>query len=269
MTTLISWLGVDSRGPASIYLASDSRITWGNAEKWDVGRKIFASKKYPEILAYCGDVLFPSQVLGSIIDQIDNNLLIDENDEQSTKKNKIYNCICDSFNSYPKRRRNEFQILYASRQNSKMKSIFHAMKIAWNSSKGWNLIDLKIPVSSGLIDGIGSGTGSLKEWYNKWQRSDIKGTSRSVFSAFCDSLLSKKDVYSGGAPQLVGIYRKGPAKTFGIVYNNEKFFNGKNINSLINLNKIEWRNNLFERCDGTTLCLLKGAQRQPRPKNIK
>jgi hypothetical protein len=70
MTSLVSWIGVDSLAPASIYLASDSRISWGNRLTWDYSRKLFASRNHPEILGYFGDVLFPSQVLGQLIDLV-------------------------------------------------------------------------------------------------------------------------------------------------------------------------------------------------------
>ena len=44
-----------------IYLASDSRITWGSANRrWDAGRKLFTSDKSSHAFGYCGDVVFPS-----------------------------------------------------------------------------------------------------------------------------------------------------------------------------------------------------------------
>lgn len=56
MTSLVVWTGVDSRAPASIYLASDSRLSWDNGDTWDFGRKVFASHRYPDILGYYGEV---------------------------------------------------------------------------------------------------------------------------------------------------------------------------------------------------------------------
>lgn len=66
MTAFLSWVGVDHRGPASLYLASDSRISWTDNEvrSWDRGRKVFACSRTPDVLGYVGDVLFPSLVLG-------------------------------------------------------------------------------------------------------------------------------------------------------------------------------------------------------------
>ena len=48
MTSLIGWVGVDSRGCASLYLASDGRISWPDGEVWDSGRKLFTSRATPD-----------------------------------------------------------------------------------------------------------------------------------------------------------------------------------------------------------------------------
>ena len=75
MTMLVSWIGIDTHGPTSAYIAADSRISWNMTNKFDFGKKVFASKKYPEILGYAGDVLFPSIVLEQIIELIDADVL--------------------------------------------------------------------------------------------------------------------------------------------------------------------------------------------------
>ncbi|MEP2508894.1 MAG: hypothetical protein ABJH72_06030 [Reichenbachiella sp.] len=63
MTLIISWIGVDDKKDgkeiSSIYIASDSRYTWGKAKRYDYGLKVFGSSKHPEIFGFCGDVLFP------------------------------------------------------------------------------------------------------------------------------------------------------------------------------------------------------------------
>jgi len=68
MTSLVAWVGVD-RKPGSLYLASDSRLTWtvrkGEApvRKWDSGPKVFASRQTADIFRYWGFTEFPSQLL--------------------------------------------------------------------------------------------------------------------------------------------------------------------------------------------------------------
>lgn len=275
MTTVLSWIGVDSRAPASIYLASDSRISWNNKTKWDVGRKLFASKTMPEMFGYCGDVTFPIQILGQIVEQIDNGLLFSIEETYSSKLAKICNIVDDSFHKLPEEQQRSFEILYVTRYKSRMESEFFLAKILLNSHGKIISENISLPNKSGLIVSSGTGNTSLKNWYNNWigdEHKDIEGlnkTSRSVFSAFCDSLGSKDDPFSGGAPQLIGLYRIGSAITFGVIYDGERYINGLPIENSTLLSKVEWRNTLFERCDGQSMLILKGAQKQPRPNTIK
>ncbi|MBN4078950.1 hypothetical protein JYT96_03010 [Gammaproteobacteria bacterium AH-315-C21] len=274
MTTLLSWIGVDSRTPSSIYLASDSRISWGSKSQWDTGRKLFASKTKPEIFGYCGDVIFPIQVLGQLVEQIDNGLFFSENEEFTSKLEKVRRVVDESFSGLPEEQQRSFQILYVSRDGSRMESKFFAGNISLNSEHKIVAENIPNPPESGLIVGKGSGSASLKRWYNTWIESNYKDpdgvsrTSRSVFSAFCDSLESKEDPLSGGAPQLVGLYRIGAAISFGIVHNGERYFNGLPVENATELSGVEWRNSLFERCNGESMELIKGAQKQPRPNTI-
>lgn len=39
MTMLASWIGIDTYGPTSAYIVSDSRISWGKAAAYDHGKK--------------------------------------------------------------------------------------------------------------------------------------------------------------------------------------------------------------------------------------
>ncbi len=71
MTSLAAAVGVDSRGPASLYIITDSRITWTKpSERWDWGRKTFRSLSSPDIFGYCGDAYFVPIALGQILDLI-------------------------------------------------------------------------------------------------------------------------------------------------------------------------------------------------------
>jgi len=118
-----------------------------------------------------------------------------------------------------------------------------------------------LPIMSGLLLATGSGETTLKKFYEKWNNSEIGNTSRNVFGAFCDALKSGGDPRSGGAPQLVGLYREGTAKSFGIIFNNERYLFGLPVNSDAEWEKVEWRNELFERCNAESRTILEGAQR--------
>src|SRR2546425_10390322 len=97
MTLIISWIGVDDKkegkSTSSIYIASDSRYSWGSAGIYDYGIKVFGSTRYPEIFGFCGDVLFPSLVLGQMIPQIDAGIIIDDKDSGETKNRKFVDYI--------------------------------------------------------------------------------------------------------------------------------------------------------------------------------
>lgn len=269
MTSLIAWIAVDSRSPASIYLASDSRISWGNEPFWDYGRKLFASRNYPEILGYVGDVLFPSLVLGQLIDLIDADLLFNAKDLHVDKWLKILTTVQQAFESYPSQKARSFTIIYCTRENSDMASIFHISTLSWDPTKGWiNSQKIDLPKKSGIINVFGSGAKTIKEWHSYWSKTESERTSRSVFSAFCDALKSGQDKGSGGSPQLVGIYRKDAAESFGIIYNNQRYLFGLPVEWSGNLSAVEWRNDLFERCDWQTMKPLEGAQRHSRPRSL-
>lgn len=269
MTSLVSWIGVDSRSPASIYLASDSRISWGDKSHWDCGRKLFASRNYPEILGYFGDVLFPSQVLGQLIDLIDSDLLFNVEDSPDSKWLKISSTVRKSFEGYPDESSHRFSIVYCTREDSGMASIFHMSMLSWEPGEGWTdeqWIDL--PKQSDIIAVFGSGEKAISKWYSYWSGTREKRTSRSVFSAFCDALQSEEDEQSGGAPQLVGIYRKGAAESFGVIFKCQRYLLGLPVDESDSLDAVEWRNSLFERCDWRTMKSLEGAQRHSRPRGL-
>lgn len=274
MTTLFSWTGIDTHGPASIYIASDSRISWGKKATWDAGRKLFASRHFPDIFGYCGSVSFPIQILGQLVEHIDDRLLFNESDSIEIKIEKVRSQIERSLNLMPKLQRGTCQILYASRLGHRMQSIFHASWIKVDHD-GVTVQNIELPEKSGLIAISGSGKVSLKTWYGEWVGKSNQdphqsgSTSRNVFSAFCDSLESRQDPYSGGAPQLVGIYRVGPSKNFGVIHRGKRYLNGTEVTSSKDFNSIEWRNELFERCCGESMEILNNAQRQPKLRGIK
>jgi hypothetical protein len=91
-----------------------------------------------------------------------------------------------------------------------------------------------------------------------------------VFSGLCDAIAGGEDPLTGGAPQLAGIYRTASAEFFGVVWSGARYVMGTPDSlAAVDPRAIEWRNRLFERCDGTTLLLLSGAQRHARPRSLR
>lgn len=265
MTTLIAWVGADSRGHASLYLASDSRITWPGGQRWDMGTKLFSCPGRPEIFGFCGDVVFPTQILPKICQQLEMLDAFSEGASFNEKLNWVSNAIEQALSEYPTAMKVPFQIIYASRVGEGMAATFHVGVVSLTSN-GKLATDLcAVPVESGLIEKAGSGEFSVSDWYSRWQRSDVARTSRAVFGAFCDSLNSSEDPSSGGAPQLLGLYRKGPPRVFGVVWKGKRYRLGRQSPSNDTESNVEWRNCNFERCDPYTLDVIEGAQKQPRP----
>lgn len=270
MTSLAAWIGVDSRVPSSFYLVSDSRINWGQRNiTWDYGRKLFASQRYPDIFGYCGDVLFPSLVLSQIISLMDSGLLFLQVEKPSERFKKISDLIKKSFDELPYNAQNPFTVAYCSRLNEGMASTFEFYTLNWNFKDGWITSQPQLPSHSDLVLSLGSGRNSIEASNLRWQATEVKGTSRSVFSAFCDSLKSGLDPFTGGAPQLVGIYRKEAAKNFGIIFNDQRYLFGLPVEENENLKSVEWRNCLFEISNPETKQRQINAQPQPRPKSLR
>lgn len=257
MTLLVSWIAVDTHGPTSAYMVSDSRISWNNNQKFDYAKKVFASRKYPEIFGYAGDVLFPSIVLSQIVEMIDMNLLFDDKMTSSEKNKVVYEKLQYSFSKYPDvYGDNPIQILHISRDTTfDNYPKFYQYLMKWNKRDGWSKNEIKIPSESGILQVLGSGGNKFRQNYiDRYQQSVNKSTSRNVFHSFIDTLNNIKDKNCGGAPQLVGIYRKPftNGNIFGILFNEKRFFLGMEVPKHSYYDKIEWRNENFELCSGET-----------------
>src|SRR3972149_10433699 len=101
MTSLIAWVSIDQRAPSAFYLASDSRISWGSERaRWDAGRKLFICRQYADVFGYCGDVVFPSLVLGQIADAADAGLLFHNKDDADRRHAKFSTAVKASFGRF-------------------------------------------------------------------------------------------------------------------------------------------------------------------------
>lgn len=269
MTTLIAWISIDQRAPSAFYLASDSRISWRSSRsRWDAGRKLFLCRRFPDIFGYAGDVLFPALVLGQITEAADSFLLFRGDDAALTRHEKFVNAIKSSFSRRHNTTENDFLVLHGARDNSGSKAEFRIWQLSFAArTRGWSDTEIKIPTSkSTQITALGSGAGPLKTHSRSWESSEQGGTSRAIFSAFCDSIRSKSDPCTGGIPQLVGMYHTRMPQAFGIVRERQRYYHGFPLPNDIDADGIEWRDELFQRVDGQTLVVLKGAQRHVRPK---
>ncbi|MBS9526013.1 hypothetical protein KI659_18480 [Litoribacter alkaliphilus] len=266
MTLIVSWIGVDDKEDgkeiASIYISSDSRYTWGNSGKYDYGIKVFGATKHPEIFGFCGDVLFPSIILGQIIPQIDNGILLDNSNNTETKSSKIFSYIKTSLDSYPKNFIGEsFTILHGTR----FEKTFKLFKIVYGADKQLRKEEVLLGNISTKVFSGGSGAKEFDANWQKWksEKHNDHRTSRAVYHCLYKTLKEIKDPQTGGLPQVVGLYRNKNSRLFGIVEDEKKYIFGKESSEDINSSSIEWRNGNFERMNPGTLKIFEDAQRQP------
>lgn len=268
MTVLIAWAGVDARGPASLYLASDSRISWFNGQAWDLGRKLFLTRTKAHILGFYGDVVFPSQVLAQMVDLIDSELIFASDASPSFCIQQIVESVTASLTEYPESASRDFGIVHGMRQGELMECGFHLSTVNFKNRVTGPIQQVEIGHQSDVLVALGSGTSSFRESMDRWTRSDVGGTSRAVFSALADSIRGGQDPNTGGPPQLVVIYRKGPARACGVVWQRKRWVLGKEVGSDVNLRGTKWHNDLFEVVNPVGLTREKTSQPQPRPHSL-
>lgn len=273
MTSLIAWVAVDSVGPSALYFASDSRITWSNRGRWDFCKKIYSSNSEPEIFGFCGDVLFPVLALAQIVSLIDSGCLYHRSDSVSEKFIKIADVIRQIYSTYPDPYSSPFTFIHGVRLGEGNSTKFEVRTISWSKDEGFNVeviptLEKHDKNDPKLVVALGSGTGTIRNTMHSWEQSDVGGTSRAVFSSFCEAVTGGSDIFSGGAPQLSVLHRKGVGKMLGYVSSEATYLSGVAVSDHYNLSHIQFFNSSFEICDPVTRIRKKGAQRQPKPKSL-
>jgi len=283
MTSFIAWVGVDQRGPASLYFASDSRITWeGTKEPWDAAKKVFACNSQPEIFGFVDYALLPLNVLTKAVVAIDAGLRPAQAELSAEGRcDWLWEQVKHEAKAHPASLLRSFRVFYGLRTGSKhpIKAVaaeeehgddiakFHLFVLSWDQKERvWHEQTIKVPTATSSVLHIGgSGRESVEDWTLRWHESEQKDTSRVVFSAFCDALDSKSDPLSGGPPQLVGVYWDSNAKTFGVYTNaHGATFQGSPYYGY-EKGLVPWRNSLFERVTPLGQ-IIPRAQRHSRPK---
>lgn len=188
-----------------------------------------AFSKWPDILGYCGDVLFPSIVLNQIVELADSGLLFSQNDSCEQKFEAIIKKMNDLFSAYPALQvgfdKNSLQVIHASRAPNDNKKFF-CRSIRWSQKQSrWLAEEISMPQVSDVLLISGSGKKEFEENYARYRLGPNRDTSRNVFHCFCDTLNHIKDPAVGGAPQIVGVYRKpgSSAINIGVIFGQSRF----------------------------------------------
>ncbi len=275
MTSLAAWVAVDQRGPSSVYIATDSRISWRDQRghvirRMDNSRKTSASDHSPQIFGFVGDVIFPALQLDTVsglLERAASALSLEDSFE------RFQGLVDLAWRDVPHEERRDSWLVHFVRSGEGMESVFGLQVLHQATGTSvWESHIYDMPERSAVLDLLGSGSRHIHRTYGRWlsesiatagQQVDQRGhTSRAVFSAFCEAVGEGGDPATGGAPQLVGLYRKGNGLRFGVHWRGAPFVAGVRTDGLI-LHGLEWRNSYFERVDDQGN-LLPSAQRHAR-----
>ena len=187
MTSVVSWVGVDSRGPSSAYIACDSRFSWshpgGPIETWDSGRKAFASTRYPDVAGYWGDVLFPVVALSQFFSALDaGGVRTQATSTGSGRARALEEHLRVALNDVPASRR-DFCVLYIARESEGMNTSFLIRTLAWSQTTELVRDDYATPCPVSSRPPWWVGRGPTKTALAQWNASTEGGTSRAVYSA--------------------------------------------------------------------------------------
>lgn len=268
MTSLAASLSVDERGPSALYIITDSRITWERSTiRWDAGQKTFASHASPDIFGFCGDAFFPPAIIRQVIEQLDAKLLCGDSLDASQRHERIAGVLRQAISQRIGAPMRAFSIFHGAREGEFMKSRFRLWETMYSVAVDrWDDVERNLSEDRSYLVRIdGSGRNMIENKGREWLNTNAEGTSRAAIWSFCDALASGNDPHSGGAPQLVGIWRKGPARTFGFVWHGKRYLAGLEVPEGATWHCVDWFNELFERCDGQTGKLLEGAKSHQKP----
>lgn len=257
MTSLMCWIGCDSRPvPSSAYIATDSRISW-SSQTWDYGRKTYASTRTADIFGYCGFIVFPSLILSQFVSALDEGLY---DGDVKSRHDGLERLARTSFDRLPQSEKRNFTIVHCGRDGEGLASRFRAYVLSWRGK--WSSQELTLPVGeSAVVHVAGSGKTAVEDAIRASVEGPKDRTTRTMFQSLVSALASGRDPSSGGAPQLAGLYRVKGGVSFGVLHQGERFLYGMPVHDLASSSGLEWRNGLFERTDGWNKKRLAGAQK--------
>lgn len=249
MTAIIAWLTHDGKpGAASLYLASDSRITTKRAGgginvKNDNFQKVYTSPDTPDILAFCGPINGVSSLMDALI-----------NTAAKIRKERTYGDGAESQYS-----EDLFQTVLRQGSYSLLPSlrVFHGYRFG---ARRFGLTSMTIddhvepnfkthvlPKDWGLLASDGSGdkmVGKKRVEYIELE-SESKGYSRWFWMSFYASLAKCSEVTCGGPPQLAVLYGHNGGNMLGVYFGDAAFVAGQPCVR----SDIEYRDELFQRVD--------------------
>lgn len=268
MTALASWVGRDSNGDSSLYIATDSRLSsvrpdGSIGEPYnDSYQKTFYSEQTPDIFGIYGVVTHAPAILGQLFPRlraIRLSLAVGshpENEYTEKLRSEIERC-----NISHTAQEQRFSIVHGMRFEKTHFSVARYETVVCPSGIAAVSRLIPMPSKAGFHCSWGSG-GDVIDAVRRDDTDDAKGFSRWQWQTFCDAVASRGDPLSSGAPQLVGLYREGNGQTLGVFFRGAPYLFGRPVSKTDKF-KEEFRDETFQRVDpaGT---LLPRAQRQAR-----
>ena len=269
MTTVVCWRSVADDGRVTLHFCSDSRFSDGKGTHWDLGRKLFFSRNFPDLFGFVGEALPPSVALNQLIDAIDSSSLGDRSIDPYQRMMDYKSHLDATIGTYPKQY--SVEILFAPRTDEDSIPVFNVWCIFFPAGLGRGTARV-VPIpgkSSVLVGSFGTGKCNFDKTYGVVYSKPQGSLSRGVYWAFVDHLASGKDKFSGGAPQIVRLRSKGVAIPVGISHNNKRYLLGIELksNQLFQTRIEEWHDEKYQFIEPVTGLPRSGAQNIGRPIN--
>ena len=248
MTSLAAVLSVDSRGPAGLYLMTDSRITWkGYGGEWDAGQKTYFASNQAHIFGFCGNASFPPSVARQLIEQIESGI-IGSSDDPDVVRADVLTVVRWAHSAATNKFFDGFSLFHGYREGRGMKCNFHLWRYEYFHSTD-KIYDSRLEIdtkTSCLAHIDGSGKSTIQNIKETIDRGMAASTSRAAIWTFYDALRSGKDSATGGAPQLVGLWREGPAQRFGVIWQSARYVAGIKLPSEASSGTLHWFDDEFK-----------------------
>lgn len=249
MTAIIAWSTFDGHeGPASLYMASDSRFSLERpGGVWDAisdnNQKVFPSEKSPDVFGFCGPIAGVEKLVLLLRDSA---VRMRESKGYGPGSESEYSS--DIFEAAlacgAGELRSGVQVFHGYRFGARQ---FGLAQVRFTSGGKIERIDYSLPAKGGLLFREGLGDEMVQKTQEEYfdLEAESKGFSRWLWMSFHESLERNPHPTCGGAPQLASLYTKGPGITLGVYFNGVGYVSGKPCNR----EDIEYRDALFQRVD--------------------
>ncbi len=267
MTLLVTWTGIDTHGPASVYIATDSRLTWGAEGVFDHAVKTYIMHNFPAIFGYCGDALACQMIIAQTCALISS--VIDPESATLSDVAKLFaRSMARSYGEYPRRfSTGSFTVVVCGKKALGASGNFECYRIDSNF-EDTSMSEIDFPSESGPLVVEGSGAIEFQRVYAQHcvQENPNRSTSRDVFHSFMQAIQSGAEATVGPVAQIVSVIRKPDTGGFhcGIVSGGRRYINGQLIDADLLQDDAVWFNENFEITDPATKRRMKNAKTQPQ-----